>query len=491
VTPQSNFMIVAPIEPGHVGLLRALLKTMTTTPGIADPNNALFPFGHYERVHFARFVILEDHTLSDLAELGLPIPEYPLALAFFGDCDGSADALLKEFATKSRPGLEKIFSHCGFDPFTDLYAWMQAHAYTPAAAYVNMRGRTVKQILEEKALRAKLSTYIRENSPRLLQASPRDVRAELQEHVADFLPTRPQRTPPGWWLTNALHFLILPGLLALPWILAVPFLLPLPPPFFAIVIPSLIVSLIVFLWLILHAAAVFALLVALGLMLVAFLALLCVLCWPLLAPPALVLVLFLWILRLHEKGEPEIIHKPTDAQNCALARLEDHDVTNGFTLVGSVKPGGFRLGLLRVSLWIIDWFARHVYVSGYLARIQTIHFARWVFIDGHKRAVFGSNYDGNLDSYNDDFINKVGFGLNLAFGSAVGYPRTRWIIFDGAADEQKFKYTLRRHQIPTDVWYCAYPGLTAFDLARNARVRKGIELGFMSDRAIRAWLSDL
>ena len=32
---------------------------------------------------------------------------------------------------------------------------------------------------------------------------------------------------------------------------------------------------------------------------------------------------------------------------------------------------------------------------------------------------------------------------------------------DGAEHELKFKRYLRRHQVPTDVWYKAYPGLTA------------------------------
>ena len=32
------------------------------------------PFGAFDRLHFARFVILEDATLGDIALLGLPVP---------------------------------------------------------------------------------------------------------------------------------------------------------------------------------------------------------------------------------------------------------------------------------------------------------------------------------------------------------------------------------------------------------------------------------
>jgi hypothetical protein len=91
----------------------------------------------------------------------------------------------------------------------------------------------------------------------------------------------------------------------------------------------------------------------------------------------------------------------------------------------------------------------------------------------------------------DDFINKGGFGLNFAFGVALGYPRTNWVLLAGAKDEQKFKYVLRRHQLPTEVWYNAYPSLTVYDLVRNARVRQGLERATMNDTEIRTWLADL
>ena len=89
----------------------------------------------------------------------------------------------------------------------------------------------------------------------------------------------------------------------------------------------------------------------------------------------------------------------------------------------------------------------------------------------------------------DDFINKVAWGLNLLFSNGVGYPRTDWLLTGGASDEQKFKYYLFRHQLPVQVWYKAYPGLTAFDLMRNSRIREGIERLSMTDDEIREWLN--
>jgi hypothetical protein len=91
----------------------------------------------------------------------------------------------------------------------------------------------------------------------------------------------------------------------------------------------------------------------------------------------------------------------------------------------------------------------------------------------------------------DDFINKAGFGLNLSFSGFVGYPTTNWLVASGAWREQDFKRFQRHHQIPTDVWYKAYPGLTARDLARNSRIRNGFEKAAMSDDEIRRWLAEI
>jgi hypothetical protein len=89
----------------------------------------------------------------------------------------------------------------------------------------------------------------------------------------------------------------------------------------------------------------------------------------------------------------------------------------------------------------------------------------------------------------DDFINKVGFGLNLVFSNGVGYPRTKFLIKEGCSDERKFKEYLRRHQLPTQVWYCAYPGLTAVDLAKNGLIRQGLESPPMSDQEASEWVA--
>jgi hypothetical protein len=211
----------------------------------------------------------------------------------------------------------------------------------------------------------------------------------------------------------------------------------------------------------------------------------------LMTPPALLLLPFFLIrLRVLERRDAEIVPRPDRKRIDQLALLEDQLVTNQFSAFGDVKPGCFRRYTLLFLLFALDYAARHVYNRGYLTRVQTIHFARWVLLDDKRRLLFASNYDGSLESYMDDFINKVAWGLNLVFSNGVGYPRTRWLVKGGAEQEQKFKYFLRRHQLFTDVWYKASPDLTAHEMARNTRIREGLmRTGFRNEAELRAWLA--
>ena len=44
MTPQSTFMITAPVADGKLEELRSLLVTMNSKPGLADPDNTLVRF---------------------------------------------------------------------------------------------------------------------------------------------------------------------------------------------------------------------------------------------------------------------------------------------------------------------------------------------------------------------------------------------------------------------------------------------------------------
>jgi hypothetical protein len=430
MTPQANFMILAAIDPARQTELAGLLESMNDGPGRVNPSNSLIPFSQFDALHFGRLVILNDGTLNDTrAYGGQPAPIYPLYLAFLGDIDGEVDRFFEELVGRAGNGLRAIFSCCkGFTARTDLVTWMKAHEAPPIAAYVNSRGRTVRQIQEEAALREALEDYLRTNASEFQNLPPREVHSRLREFretevSSGRLKLTPQgATPIGWWIKNALHLIGVPllGLLWSPLIL-------------------------------------------------------------------LILPIYVFCLRRQEKTDPELCWRVNQEYSDRLSVAEDHYVTNQFNAMGSLKPGLVRLLTVIGVLTVVNYAARHVVWRGRLGRIRTIHFARWVFLDGKKRMVFFSNYDGTVESYMDDFINKTGFGLNAVFSAGIGYPRTNLLFFDGCGDEQKYKDFLRRHTLPSQVWYKAYLGLTAIDLERNTRIREGLEAMSLSEQEVREW----
>ncbi len=377
------------------------------------------------------FALLDDATLADLGKFGLPRPQVPpLYLVFLGVCDGAAEAQLAAFAQRAGRGLTRIFSHCkGFDTSTDLLSWMRSHDLHVDTNYVNRIGRTVRQVHEESALQRALSARVPRGTVNSAAADPQATRQALLDHVKDEqnagrLPLTEPEPTPFGWDLRNLAH-------------------------------------------------------AIGVPLVGLI----------LLPVILVLLPFaILMLRRQEKSDIEYCPLPNAADVLGMQRLEDHDLTNSFTALGAVKPGWFRRALVPIVLLLIDYAARHVFGKGHLARIQTIHFARWVFIDDRRRVLFASDYDGSHESYMDDFVNKAAWGLNLVFSNGFGWPRTDWLLCGGARHELRFKHYQRRHQLPTQVWYKAYPGLTLSDLERNRRIREGVDAGSMNDAQALAWL---
>ena len=430
MTPQSSFFVLAPVTPQREAELRGLLAAMNDGPGRLRADGAI-PFSQLEKLHYARLLIVDDKTVGDNQVYGVPPPVYPLYLVFLGDVDGDGDAFLAEAASRAASGLSAVFSCCdGFTPGQNLLAWMLAHSVPPAANYVNWRGRTVRRVREDAALRDALDAYVQRRAVELQGLSSSEVHRKLrmlagEDIAAGRIVLSPEEpTPLAWRVRNLLHLIGVP---------------------------------LIFL----------------------------------LLSPVLIVLLVIGVIQLRrlEKSDPELCSRTDPAHASGLAVLEDHDVTNQFSAMGSLKPGVVRLWTTRLVLVAIDYAARHIYTRGRLARVRTIHFARWVFLDSRKRVVFLSNYDGSLESYMDDFINKVGFGLNVVFSNGIGYPRTSWLISGGCHDERKFKEYLRRHQMPTQVWYKAYPGLTANDLERNVRVREGFESAALSPDAADEWVA--
>jgi hypothetical protein len=194
--------------------------------------------------------------------------------------------------------------------------------------------------------------------------------------------------------------------------------------------------------------------------------------------------------RLRQLERREAVdHTPVPpAHLAALERHEDFGPQNPFTAVGLVRPELTRKAILQAVLTALGWSMRHVYERDNLAGVRTIHFARWLPIDGGRRLIFASSYDGSVESYMDDFIDRLAWGLNAVFSNGTGYPPTHWLLGGGAHQERAFKLFLRRHQLPTQVWFSAYDGLPARNLDDTARLRDGLTHP-LTEQAAAAWLA--
>src|SRR6185312_14274638 len=248
-------------------------------------------FAEFDELHFGRFVILDDQTLGDSSIHGMEAANLPVYLAFIGDFDGDYDAFIRHLAERAGPGLQRIFSHCeDYSAQADLAGWLAAHEYRASTYYCNWAGRTVLQCREEQQLRLALREYI-DRTPDLAAHDPREIRERLVEFVRNEQNAgRLQLTPEPKTPSSAV---------------------------------------------LQRAVDIFASIVL-------------VVTIPLTIIPLLAIALFL---RMREKSDPEFAPRPEEEWARQLALIEDHNVTNQFTAMGSVKPGLFRGFLLRAILW--------------------------------------------------------------------------------------------------------------------------------------------
>ena len=351
-------------------------------------------------------------------------------LMLLSDCDGSANTHLRQLVDVAGAGLDRLFGMCVDyprqpSPETRL-AFLKKRVQKVKAVYVHRQGRTVEQIRREAELRSALVAFVA--AQRFRDLSALSIRDQLIAHV--------RTTGPLRWALDAA---------------------PTPDAKYRL------------------QNALDLLTVPLGL--VAF--------GPVVIPAA---VLLLLLVRLQEQRDAVDPKRPSLDLVRTLTELEDFAAHNGFTAGGYVKPGWVRRAAVSSLLPLIGWGSRHLFTQDSLAGVKSIHFARWVPLDEGRRVIFASNYDGSLESYNNDFIDLVAWGLNLIFSNGLGYPSTRWLIFGGARYEQEFKNFLRSHQIPTPVWYSAYPQLSARNVERNAKLRAGLR-GHMTEQEANAWLS--
>ncbi len=393
---------------------------------IADHRDSwdIIPFAKLANVHFARFVVFDDS--NDLDDQPLPAQ-----LALMTNVDAPLDRHLHDLATDCATGLDLLFDHCESYPLPALrtpaarLSFLRQHNVPPRAFYVNRQGRTVQQIVSEERLRQAINDHL--DSRDFAGQSA----ATVRQSIVTFVASRPDlkwaldlpEQPSSRW--RAREQVNQVG--------------------YAVVAIALLPVLL------------------------------------LLSP-----VLILLLRRRERRDVPDPSRAPAETVR-RLRADEDYGMQNQVTAAGLFKPGWFRFFLAVAILQLTNYAVRHIYDRGSLSGLSSIHFARWVPLDGRRRLFFSSNYDGSLESYMDDFIDKAAWGLNAIFSSGDGFPRTCFLFCGGITDEKAYKRFLPTRQVQTPVWYSAYPHLTTKNIANNAAIREGLA-DDLNDDETRSWL---
>ena len=418
---------ISRVRPEKTDDLRALLKLIGDDP----ENNALVPFHRLNRLHFASFVLHEPTEEEEKKEYG------PY-LVFENNFDGTLDQYLEDLCGQAGPGLYQIYGHCQDYSVTNagdrqgMQSYLKRQVVRPNAYHIGNTGRAAERILRESELRRALEM----RADDLARNGKLTSATELFETLQNLVVTDPKYSwvvgvgPRQTFLERFFSWvnLVLQGLLAVVLIIL---LLP--------------------------------------------------------------LVLILGVVLLHKENTDAVASGAPDDDNVRqLVQTEDrtHSVQNHMASITIVKDGWLRRATLWLVLWAVNLLARARATHGELSGIPSIHFAHWSMIDGGRRLLFLSNFDGSWENYLDDFIDKAHAGLTAVWSNTVNFPRTHLLVQGGATDGPRFKAVARDSQTVTNAWYSAYRTLTVQNIDNHSTIREQV-LSPLNPDAARAWLERL
>ena len=414
---QRSMTVIAPVVRGQEQSLKDLLTTIGRDIG----GNTHIQFARFPTIHFARWAVIPPPDTSDPSGP-------PYQLVFGTDHDGPDEALIGEAVGGALDALDAIYSHCeGWPGPGDkgrVAEYFLSRRIPYGARHIACRGRTVQHLKEAADAHGRMEDYVNTviRPARAGLGEALDAKAAAQEIAA-----------------------IRKGASPIPSISAPPPSLPL-----SAIIAGVVGAVGGGLYLLGRRSPWLALLGAAGL-----------------AGSGKALY---DVLHRHEvadwgaNGEKWNETTPPTLDHLRELRVwEDHKVQNQMTHLVPVKPGRFRRVTLNFVLTAVDLLARFHWNQGNLGGIPTIHFARWMLIDGGKRLLFFSNFDGSWENYLGDFIDRASAGLTGVWSNTVEFPPTHNLICDGAQRAEAFKNWTRKYQIETQVWYSAYPDMSVIN----------------------------
>jgi hypothetical protein len=448
---QAAFTILTPVRPGHLDALLDLLRGI----GDAVATNPTLALSDLGSLHYASFSVVTDRGVD--------------SLLFEGNVDGAPGDVLRRLVDVSASGMDEIYGHCegypalaGGDPERTV-GYLLGNDIGVRTFFVAWPERTVDSIRREQELRERILAILDGQERESLSAQ--DATA-VRRHVVDLVAADPDL---AWALSPE-------------------------PASFALRHPRLLLATVAAP----PAAGVLAMAGAAAR-------------HGRLRGPARAVVLAAAAtataaavrLRLTERGddawEPvrpvpwDVTYAEWSEALSTVRHREDVKAQNHLASIVDVKPGPFRLQVLKAVLAVIATAAGLSPVKGALGGITSIHFARWALTRDGKRLVFLSNFDGSWESYLGDFIDLAARGLTAVWtntDNAIGFPTTRWLLGEGARDEARFKAFARFGMVQTLLWWSAYPDLSVANIANNRAVRDGLR-GDLDREGAEAWLQRL
>src|SRR5262245_48054023 len=185
-----------------------------------------------------------------------------------------------------------------------------------------------------------------------------------------------------------------------------------------------------------------------------------------------------------EKKIEQLRELYADASEIGRAALENlvgdmkagaHSGQNASQNKSSAGPTGLRQGKvseLTTILKLVPGGAKRIRAvldaGGNLQsadRVGTLHDMRYVFLN-EDTLLFATTYDGDWDSYIDDFATIIPDDLDVVFSNCEGWPGVR----NPAA-----KDFIVKHQVPAHAWYVSNPNLTVKDARKLEKIGAAVE----------------
>jgi hypothetical protein len=429
----------------------SILDATTKQPVVND----IFRPHQLPDTHFMRFVVVTD-------ERGPVDNKLPWLLVWESNHDGPPVEYLRACQTKALSGedgvhldFDRVFGACvaypGLKSGERWIDWMMDHAVRAEAFYSGYRGVPKTRVDAAQRVHAVLRTYLDEHRARLAKMPRREVHAELRAHLAERVKQR------------VAH--------------------PDDPMFFGLEPDDLEPAIERGLGFQLRKFATYTMIACAVVLAIALLP---------------VTVAAIAYLRYREtKDQPETAVRAVHGLPDLIA-VEDRIVQNQLTHLVDLKPGRFRYVVQRIVLLAIDQLARVTFVHGELGGISSIHFARWVILHDRRedlpshrrrhRLLFFSNYDFSWDSYLGEFVDRASGGLTAVWSNTEGYPRTKWLINEGADDEETFKQWARTRQIASQVWWSGVRYSSVENVNNDIAIHRGIARDHLTPDQLERWL---